>query len=134
MRTATLSPFETNLALAWLWVVLGFATGLVLGLNFHREDWLGGYGSFPRRLCRLGHISFFGLGVVNLMFYVTTVMLGTKGTSLDLASRGFIIGAIAMPLCCFATAFFPKLRPLFLIPVLSLTAGAVATFWEIIKI
>ena len=29
---------------------------------------MGGYGSFRRRLTRLGHIAFFGLGFVNLFY------------------------------------------------------------------
>lgn len=60
-----------NLVLAWLWILLGFVSGMVLGLFFHRENWLGGYGSFRRRMYRLAHISFFGLGAVNLLFWLT---------------------------------------------------------------
>jgi hypothetical protein len=59
---------HANLTLAWLWILLGFVSGMVLGLFFHRENWLGGYGSFQRRMYRLGHISFFGLGAVNALF------------------------------------------------------------------
>ena len=51
-----------NLFLGWLWILLGFVSGMALGMFFHRENWLGGYGSFKRRMYRLGHISFFGLG------------------------------------------------------------------------
>ena len=64
--------FNPNLFLAWLWILLGFVTGMVLGMFFHGENWLGGYGSFKRRMYRLGHISFFGLGAVNLLFCLTT--------------------------------------------------------------
>ena len=60
-----------NLFLAWLWILLGFVTGMVLGLCFHHENWLGGYGSFKRRMYRLAHISLFGLGAVNLLFWLT---------------------------------------------------------------
>jgi len=126
--------FHCNLVMAWLWVLLGFVAGFVLGTNFHRADWLGGYGSFPRRLCRLGHISFFGLGVVNLMFYLTARSLGLNSLWLDLASRAFVVGAAAMPICCFLIAFRPKLRALFLVPVLSLITAGLATMWEIIKL
>ena len=52
---------QLNLVLGWLWIALGFASGAVLGLWFHKEQWLGGYASWMRRLYRLGHISFFGL-------------------------------------------------------------------------
>src|SRR6185436_1938733 len=57
--------------LAWLWILPGFLSGMVLGMFFHREDWLGGYASLRRRMYRLGHISFFGLGAVNLFFWLT---------------------------------------------------------------
>jgi len=60
-----------NLILAWLWILLGFVSGMMLGMFFHGENWLGGYGSFKRRMYRLGHISFFGLGAVNLLFWLT---------------------------------------------------------------
>ena len=134
MQTGLATAFQLNLLLAWLWIVLGFGAGFVLGMNFHREDWLGGYSSFRRRLCRLGHISFFGLAMVNLMFYFTAPILPSIGRLLALASWALIVGAISMPICCFAVAFFPKLRPLFLVPVVSLIAGAAATLWEIIKL
>ena len=35
---------------------------------FHGEDWLGGYGSWRRRMLRLGHISMIGTGLLNLAF------------------------------------------------------------------
>ncbi len=127
-------PFQINLALAWLWIVLGFLTGFVFGTGFHREDWLGGYASFPRRLCRLGHISFFGLAVVNLCFYFTARSLSFVGSWPEVASWAFVAGAISMPCCCFTMAFFPNLRALFLVPVLSLIVGGVSTFTEIIKL
>ena len=43
-------PAQQNLTLAWLWVVLGFASGFVMGLFFDREDWLGrgNYGAAAR--------------------------------------------------------------------------------------
>src|SRR6478752_5122133 len=68
MNTPVAQP---NLVLAWLWIMMGFGSGFWLGLNFHQEHWLGGYASHKRRLYRLGHISFFGLALMNLMFYFT---------------------------------------------------------------
>jgi len=55
---------QPNLIAAWLGIPLGFGSGLVLGLFFQRENWLGGYSSPKRRLYRLAHISFFGLGAL----------------------------------------------------------------------
>jgi len=64
-------PCQINLILAWLWILLSFVSGMALGLFFHDEKGLSGYASFKRRMYRLGHISFFGLGAVNVLFYFT---------------------------------------------------------------
>jgi hypothetical protein len=122
-----------NLALAWLWLTLGFLSGLGLGLFFHREDWLGGYGSFRRRLYRLAHISFFGLGFVNLGFYFTARTLHGPSALLQLASGSFLVGAISMPLCCLLMAHFPRARFLFAVPVLSLLVGGVLTTFMLLN-
>jgi len=116
-----------NLLLAWLGILCGFLSGLYLGLNFHRETWLGGYGSFQRRLYRLGHISFFGLAVVNFMFYFTAQKFSDPNPLLAGASWAFIIGAISMPLCCVLMAHFPRTHLAFAVPVLSLITGALLT-------
>ena len=118
---------QINLVLAWLWILLGFASGLGLGMFFHRENWLGGYSSLKRRLYRLAHISFFGLGAVNLCFYLTERAVPVAGVSLTWASWLFVLGALSMPGCCLAMAHFPRARMLFGIPVLSLLAAGMLT-------
>ena len=57
-----------NIFAGWLGVLGGVVSGAAFGLFYHRDDWMGGYASFRRRMARLGHISFVGLGFVNLMF------------------------------------------------------------------
>ena len=116
-----------NLILAWLWILLGFVTGMVQGLFFHRENWLGGYGSFKRRMYRLAHISFFGLGAVNLLFYLTTQNLALAGPAAGIASWAFIAGAITMPVCCVVMAHFPRAHLIFTVPVISLILGGALT-------
>ena len=123
-----------NLFLAWLWILLGFVSGMVLGMFFHGENWLGGYGSFKRRMYRLGHISFFGLGALNLLFCLTVQNFALAGPLIHIASLGFIIGAIAMPLCCAVMAQFPKAYLIFSVPVVSLITGGVLTLLEVIKL
>jgi len=119
--------FNLNLFLAWLWILLGFITGMVLGMFFHGENWLGGYGSFKRRMYRLGHISFFGLGAVNLLFCLTAQNCSLTGPFAGVASWAFIVGAIAMPVCCVVMAHFPKAHMIFAVPVVSLILGGVLT-------
>ena len=123
-------PAQLNLVLAWLWIVMGFGSGFFFGLHFHKEQWLGGYASFQRRLYRLAHISFFGLGAVNFVFYLTTQSFTHGSIALTVASWGFVLGAISMPLCCFVLAHQPRLRAIFLIPVLSLITAGALTLWE----
>jgi len=125
---------QLNFILAWLWILLGFVSGMVLGMFFHGENWLGGYASFKRRMYRLGHISFFGLGTVNLLFCLTVKNFSLAGPQIHFASLAFITGAIAMPLCCVVMAHFPKAHLIFSVPVVSLITGGVLTFMEVIKL
>ena len=125
---------QLNLVVAWLWILLGFLTGFVLGLNFHREDWLGSYGSFRRRLYRLAHISFFGLGAVNWMFHLTAQRFAVASALTAVASWGFVVGAVSMPICCLIMAHYARARALFLIPVLSLVTAAALTLWAVFEL
>jgi len=117
---------KINLFAAWVGILLGFLSGFALGAFFHRENWLGGYGSLKRRLYRLAHISFFGLGAVNLLFYFTAQTV-PGSQMLLLASNAFIMGAITMPICCVLMAHYPNTRMLFALPVFSLLAGGALT-------
>src|ERR1041385_7688678 len=120
-------PLQLNLIVAWVWILLGFLSGLGLGLFFHDEKWLGGYASFKRRLYRLCHISFFGLGVLNLCFVLTIQNLRLSPALLTAASLCFIAGAVLMPSCCLLMAHFPRTRLLFALPVLSLVQAGTLT-------
>lgn len=116
-----------NLWFGWFWILLGFISGTALGIFFADEKWLGGYGSFKRRMYRLGHISFFGLGTINLLFWGTMRFLSPTGPLPSVAAAGFIIGGIAMPICCVLAAHFPRMHLLFAVPVLALLLGAAVT-------
>ena len=119
-----------NLIMAWTWILLGFLSGMLQGLFFHQENWLGGYSSFKRRMYRLAHISFFGLGTVNLLFYLTVQGVPLTG-ALGVASVSFIVGAISMPICSLLLAHFPKAHALFCIPVVSLILAGVLTLFNL---
>jgi hypothetical protein len=93
-----------------------------MGLCFHRENWLGGYGSFPRRMIRLGHIACFGLGLINILFALTAATLVPFPIA-RAASTLLVVGMITMPLNCFLTAWRKSFRHLFFIPAGSTLAG-----------
>lgn len=107
---------------------MGALSGAVMGLFFHKDKWAGGYSSFPRRMMRLGHIAFFGLGFLNLMFGLTTQAIPLPDIYLTIASTGFMVGTVAMPLCCFFTAWRKPFRHLFPIPVLGVMTGIMPIF------
>ena len=117
---------RVNLIGGWLGMLGGVFSGAVEGLFFHKEDWMGGYSSYRRRLTRLGHISFFGLGFLNLIFAATSAELLLNGPHLAIASYALMIGAASMPVCCFLAAWRKPLRHLFPVPVLAVITGIVA--------
>ncbi|MBL4590534.1 MAG: hypothetical protein JKY96_01100 [Phycisphaerales bacterium] len=117
-----------NLTFGWIWITMGFATGALLGMGFHKETFMGGYNSWARRLTRLGHIAFFGTGFLNVMVALTATMLDHETTHTGIwwiMSWAFIVGAIAMPFCCFIAAKWKRAKSIFALPVLALTLGGV---------
>jgi hypothetical protein len=134
MNSLIMQTVRPNLLLAWLWIVVGFAFGAVMGLGFHRDEWLGGYSSLRRRLYRLAHISFFGLAIINMLFALTMIAITVRRDSyLILSSHVFLIGAVSMPLCCILTAHFRRLQALFAVPVISLIVAGVLTLLKVMQ-
>jgi hypothetical protein len=107
---------------------------MVIGMLFHDEQWLGGYASRSRRLIRLGHIAFVGLGMLNILFAHSLERITLPQSFIAIASWAFIIGGISMPLCCGLMARDKRWHMLFAVPVILLLAGAVLTFWGLMRI
>ncbi len=124
---------EINQVFGWVWILFGLLSGTVIGLYFHDEKWLGGYGSHRRRLIRLGHISFLGLGILNILFYQSLVNYSVDLRFVDLASRLFILGAITMPLCCAIMALKKEWYLIFSIPVTALNVAVFLTILDLIR-
>lgn len=114
-----------NLLIGWIGMIGGALAGAALGLFFHEEAWLGGYGSFRRRMLRLGHIAFFGLGIVNVLFALTLQANPVSETLARWASWGFAAALVTMPACCFLTAWRAGFKSLFPIPVAGALLGLV---------
>lgn len=119
MSTAAL-PYALNLCAGWAGFLGGALSGAAIGLFFHRDNWMGGYDSFPRRMVRLGHIAFFGLGLINILFALSAPVVSRLANQ---ASLLLLIGLVTMPLTCFATAWKKPFRHLFFIPAGSTTLG-----------
>ena len=120
-----------NMYAAWVGFFLGCVAGVVPGLFFHGEDWLGGYGSWRRRLVRLGHISLFGIGLLNLSFGLTVRTLGIDG-GVRVSSVLLVVGAVAMPVVCYLSAWKVVFRNLFFIPAMFVTVGIGLFLWRML--
>lgn len=128
-----LQSIAINEAFGWVWFVFGMGTGAALGMRFARESFLGGYGSWERRLLRLGHISFFGLGLINILFAYSAPRIDLATPWISVASWSLIIGGITMPTCCALAAWRKRTKSLFVIPVVSLLIGALITAWGLVR-
>jgi len=122
-----------NFYAGWVAFLAGIVAGAVSGLKFYSEDFLGGYGSWRRRMVRLAHIAFFGLGLINLAFALTARSLNIT-TGLSLASILLVVGVITMPLVCYSAAYRPKLRNLFFIPVFSVLLATAIMLWRMVSL
>src|SRR5262249_40297109 len=103
-----------NWYVGWGMILTAFVTGAVLGLFFYREDFLGGYASFRRRILRLGHIALAALGIINIVYSLSPIR---TGSSEQIASTCLIIGGLTMPAVCFLSSWRVGFRHLFFIPV-----------------
>jgi hypothetical protein len=123
--THLLPQHVASFQLGWLLVLAGFVSGAMLGLGFHRADFLGGYASLRRRLVRLGHIACVALGVLNVL-HALAPWPAPGSVAAQVAGAGLALGGVAMPLVCFLAAWRPSLRHLFALPVASLVAALLA--------
>ena len=119
-----------NIYTAWIAFLLGCIAGAVPGMFFHKENWLGGYASWQRRLVRLAHISFFGIGFLNLAFALTSRQLGLE-SGIIIPSVLLITGVVTMPLVCYLSAWKPLFRHAFFIPAGSVILALIFFLWRI---
>ena len=111
----------------WSFILAAFVTSALLGLFFHRAEFWGGYGSFRRRIVRLGHIALAGLGMINVLFSLSPWPAASTWQA-EAASIAFVVGGAAMPAVCFLAGWRESFRYLFFIPVVALV---LAVWWTL---
>jgi len=123
-----LSPSEWNRRIGWTSAAVGGITGLILGLwsfdgPFPVPGFLGEYGDTSRRLVRLGHIAFFGLGILNLLTatQLERKWLGERASRAT--SRLMNFGNIFLPLTLFAASIYQPCKYLMPLPALAVTTA-----------
>jgi acyl carrier protein len=125
---------QLSRAIALTSLMLGAASGLVLGLwafggPLPKPAWFGDYGETSRRLFRLGHIAFFGLGILNLILIrqLQALALSERSVRRALASMNF--GNLVLPPALLATGAHAPFVYLLPVPALCIfLALAIATF------
>lgn len=116
--------WRRNRQVAWTCAVLGVLTGLVMGLwSFDGPmpvpPWLGDYGATARRLARLGHIAFLGLGILNLLLVRELAETSLGMAERRVAATAMNIGNVFLPLVLFAAAAWQPLKYLLPVPACS---------------
>lgn len=118
-----MDAYRFSLIVGWASMLAGAISGAWIGMSFDDDQWLDGYGSFRRRLLRLGHIASFGLGFLNVLFASTISALLLPLVWVNTASVAFAAAAVTMPACCYLTAWRRPWRRLFPVPVVSAVVG-----------
>ncbi|MFQ5974160.1 MAG: hypothetical protein ACE5Q3_17685 [Alphaproteobacteria bacterium] len=113
-----------NRAVAYVSLALGAALGLVLGLwSFEGPlpppSWLGEYADTPRRLVRLGHIAFFGLGILNLLVARDLPRLRLPQRQKRAVRTLMNFGNLILPANLLAAGVFPPVKFLLPLPAVS---------------
>jgi len=123
-------PWKWNRLIGWTSTAVGAATGLILGLwSFDGPvavpAWLGEYGDTSRRLVRLGHIAWFGLGILNILLARELPALALTARTQRIASLAMNLGNVFLPLTLFAAAIYQPLKYLMPWPALSVLVALV---------
>lgn len=118
------SACSLNRLIGWTSTAVGAATGLLLGLwsfdgPVQVPAWLGDYSDTSRRLARLGHIAWFGLGILNLLLARELPELRLNPKAKRLAAWAMNFGNVFLPLTLFAAAYYRPLKYLMPWPALS---------------
>ena len=122
--------WNINRTIGWTTMALGVATGLVMGLwSFAGPvpvpEMLGEYSDVPRRLARLGHIAFFGLGILNILLARELPGFNLGHGQKRVAAWAMNFGNMFLPLTLFAAAVWHPLKYTMPLPAVSVFVAMV---------
>jgi hypothetical protein len=81
--------------------------------------WIGEYDALSRRLLRLGHIAFIGLGIPNILLARELPRLGLGPRAARTASVAMNFGNVFLPLTLVASAYYQPVKYVMSVPALS---------------
>ena len=120
----------SNRTVGWSSLALGAITGLILGLwSFDGPvtvpQMLGDYADTSRRLARLGHIAFFGLGILNLLIARELPASALRTAQRRIVSLAMNLGNLLLPPTLFAAAAYRPLKYVMPGPALAVTLALI---------
>ena len=130
--------WRRNRIVGWVSLATGVGTGLVLGLwSFDgpvpTPAWLGDYGETARRLVRLGHIAFFGLGVLNILIARELPRLSLGDRARQTASVAMNFGNVFLPLSLFAAGAYRPLKYLMPFPAFAVFLALIIVVYGVCR-
>jgi hypothetical protein len=119
-----------NLAVGWSSLAVGALTGLILGIwSFGGPvpvpEWIGDYDTLSRRLLRLGHIAFFGLGILNIMLARHLGRTRSVGYPKPLALTAMNFGNVFLPVTLIGASIFEPAKYLMSLPALAVSIALI---------
>ena len=123
-----------NRAVGWASIAVGIAVGLVLGMwsfdgPMPTPEWIGAYADTSRRLIRLGHIAFIGLGLLNILLDHELTRTALGATTRALASRLMIAGNVLLPVALIAAGAWRPIKYTLPVPAMCVFGAMVLAAW-----
>jgi hypothetical protein len=123
-----------NRRVGWLSMAVGVGTGLAMGLwSFDGPaavpEWLGPYDAVSRRLVRLGHIAFLGLGILDVLLARELPHLALPDAARRAASRLMILGNALLPPVLVAAGAWRPVKYVLPLPATVVFASLCLTAW-----
>ena len=125
----------SNRLVAWTGFCLGVASGALMGLwafdgPLDVPGWIGKYGDTSRRLLRLGHIAFFGIGILNLLLVRELPLLQVGYRVKAVAAWCMNAANIFLPFTLIAAAVLAPLKYLLPLPVMGAVVALCVVAWD----
>lgn len=125
---------ERNEFIGWSCMAIGVLVGLVMGLwSFDGPvsvpTWLGEYGDPSRRLARLGHIAFIGLGILNVLLARHTRVSSADWSFHRAALLLMNFGNLLLPIALLGAAVWRPIKYVMPFPALAVGLALCLTAW-----